>query len=145
MDSLYCFLIYLKNLARQPSGWWPLKYCQTVIWVVPYLCLVWLDRNVGWTSIAARVLPAIASSYERYLSFFLLVIFRNGSGPWEGDVLCTRVGGILLMSNNARNAGTCTICPGRNMPRYLKGFLSSSMVRSWPDWKLIFKIWQKTF
>lgn len=61
---------------------------------------------MDWTSIAARVLPTIASSYERCLSFFLLVIFRNGSGPWEGGVICT------ILEESFLCPWSCLIMPG---------------------------------
>lgn len=126
----FCLLLCPQNLTWKPLGWG-----------VPKICL---HRNMGCIPHVARVLPTAAHSQKNCLSLFFFWYLWEWlqclSHPWTPR-RCSVLPGIF------------TGCPNWNLTRHSKRsvdcfvlfcfILDSSMVRSWPNGKLISRARQK--
>lgn len=126
----FCLLLCPQNLTWKPLGWGSPKYVCTEIWVVSPM---WLG-SYPW-------LPTLRRTVWVCLSFgYLWEWLQCLSHPWTPR-RCSVLPGIF------------TGCPSRNLIRHAKRFvdcfvlfcfvLDSSMVRSWPNGKLISRARQK--
>lgn len=142
-----------RNVGCTPSA---ARYGWIEIWVAPHLQLdmagqkcglhpicswTWLDRNVGCTPLAAGILPTVASSQGNYF-FLALIILESGSGSWEGSIFFSSLRTPLVSMELFSTARNIYYLPWLKSDKIFKRiFLSISMVKSWPNKKLIFRAW----
>ena len=91
------------------------------------------DRNVGCMSSVARVLLTTAGSQGNYLSLSFGYLWK-----WEGNIFCTLFGNASCVQGVIQYLQEYLLfIQAETWQDIWKGFLSSSMVRSWLNWKPI--------
>lgn len=100
--------------------------------------MIWLYRNVGCSRFVAAILLTVSSSQGSGLSF------ESGCESWRVVSLPLVPMGLFfcweyLLPVQDRNLTRSS----KGFLFYFSSFLSSSVVKHWPDWKLVFRAGQE--